>query len=502
MRIRFSPLALTLTLSGLISLPLFATAATTPKSVKKHRSHAVVQSQTTTTTTTDTTITPTNYQPRVSPLYSNAELVALAAAEQKLLPFDLDVPGQAFVSTGPYVGVPIQFAGSDLIVNSPSVNTDVKLLTIRENITQKLNEKMILPKGDLERHSHLLLSGLIEAQGNYIDHGGAPSTSDINLSSFSLDMTVFGPSRWLQGFVELNYDDSAPVGTSFVSTSNYRFTNSRLFLNKGFITIGDFTCSPFYSTVGQFYVPFGKYSSVMVSDTLTKLIGRTKARSLLVGYQQQVNGPFMGYASAYIFRGDSHAASVSKINNGGLNAGFRFDTGLVNGDIGGGVIGNIADSGGMQLGTGFEHNEQLVHRVPAYNLRATLSVGPHLDLISEYVRASTRFNANDMSFQNHGALPSAVDFEASYSFPFFNNPSSIGIGYGKSYQSQAMQIPLRRESIVLNTSFLRNTLQSLEFRRDRQYAASVVSTGAGDTAVAAATGKNDFAVTAQFDYYF
>ncbi len=500
MRIRFSPLALALALSGLMCLPNFAATTTTTKPVKKHRSHAV-QSKTTATAA----LSPAeqaSYQPRVSPLYSNAELVAIAAAEEKLLPFDLDVPGQAFVSTGPYVGVPIQFAGSDLIVNSPSVNTDVKLLTIRENITQRLNEKMILPKADLEQHSHVLLSGLIEAQGNYIDHGGAPSTSDVDLSSFSLDVTVFGPSRWLQGFVELNYDDSAPIGTSFVSTSNYRFTNSRIYLNKGFITLGDFSCSPFYSTVGQFYVPFGKYSSVMVSDTLTKLIGRTKARSFLVGYQQQVNGPFMGYAAAYIFRGDSHAASVSKINNGGLNAGFRFDTGFVNGDIGGGVIGNIADSGGMQLGTGFEHNEQLVHRVPAYNLRATVSVGPHIDLISEYVRASTRFNPMDMSYQNHGALPSAVDLEASYSFSFLSKPSSIGVGYGKSYQSQAMQIPLRRESVVLNTSWLRNTLQSLEFRRDRQYAASVVSTGAGDTPVAAATGKNDFAVTAQFDYYF
>ena len=497
MRIRFSPLALALTLSGLMSLPVFATTATPTKGVKKHRTHHVQPTITPATPTEEAA-----YQPRVSPLYSNAELVAIAAAEEKLLPFDLDVPGVAFVSTGPYVGVPIQFAGSDLIVNSPSVNTDVKLLTIRESITQKLNEKMVLPKSDLEQHSHVLLSGLIEAQGNYIDHGGAPSTSDIDLSSFSLDVTVFGPSRWLQGFVELNYDDNAPIGTSFASTSNYRFSNSRIYLNKGFITIGDFSCSPFYSTVGQFYVPFGKYSSVMVSDTLPKLIGRTKARSLLVGYQQQVTGPFMGYASAFIFRGDSHAASVSKINNGGLNTGFRFDTGFINGDIGGGVIGNIADSGGMQLGTGFEHNEQIVHRVPAYDLRATVSVGPHIDLITEYVRASTHFNVNDMSFQGHGALPSAMDAEASYSFSFFDKPSSIGIGYGKSYQSQAMQIPLRRESLVLNTSWLRNTLQSLEFRRDRQYAASVVSTGAGDTAVAAATGKNDFAVTAQFDYYF
>ncbi|MBV9575294.1 MAG: LbtU family siderophore porin, partial [Gammaproteobacteria bacterium] len=313
-----------------------------------------------------------------------------------------------------------------------------------------------------------------------------------------------GPSDWLLGFVELTYDNGIPS-----ATNSYRVSNSRVFVNKAFATIGDFSESPFYSSFGQFYVPFGTYSSVMVTDPLPKLLGRTKARSILVGMQQQGDNAF--YGSTYIFRGDSHAASVSKINNGGINLGYRFKQGSVAADLGGGVIANIADSAGMQSGTHFSAYEQIAHRVPAYDLRGNIGVGESLDFIAEYVTASSRFNPNDMSFNGHGAKPWALDTEAAYSFKAWDRPSSVGIGYAKSNQALALSIPSARYSLVFNTSVWRNTLQSLELRHDRNYAASntangptgaATTPGACTSAVCSQSGKADNALTAQFDYYF
>lgn len=430
---------------------------------------------------------------------SRKQIAAFVSQEREFLPFDLDVPGQAFVSTGPYVGVPLQFAGNNLVVNSPSVNTDAQLLSIRKSIHQQL----LAMGGEIFQepyHSHLLLSGVVEGQANYTNHGGSPSTTDIDVTNVSLDAFFIGPSEWTLGFIEFSYDGNSPANSVYTSDNNYRVSNSRVYINKAFITLGNFEKTPFYATIGQVYVPFGVYSSVMVSDTLTKLLGRTKARAIELGFMQQKTNAF--YGSAFIFRGDSHANSVAKVNNGGLNAGYKFDHGFFVGNIGAGVIANLADSAGLQL-TGFSENEQLVHRVPGYDLRGVLSFGEHVDWINEYVIASTTFNPNDMSYNNSGAKPWAFDTQLSYSFMIFDNkPSNIGIGYAASGEALAMGLPLRRYNIAFNTSVWRNTLQSIEFCHDREYAASNTGTIAGTSPILNQTGKSDNSVTAQFDYYF
>lgn len=455
------------------------------KAQLKHKNTATAQAPEETSGNTVRTIRPSA---------SNA-----SGTQPEYLPFDLDVPGQAFVSTGPYVGVPYQFAGGDLVVNSPSVNTDLQLLSIRKSIHDQL-----MAMGDQifkePSHSHLLLSGTAEVQGNYTNYGGSPSTTNIDVTNVALDAFFMGPSDWTLGFIEFDYNNGTPASDVFGGANQYTVANSRLMVNKAFITIGNFSKSPFYTTFGQMYVPFGTYQSIMITDTLPKDLGRTKSRAVEVGFMQQGQSAF--YGSAYIFRGDSYAASVDKVNNGGLNVGYKF-SGIVNGTAGVGVIGNLADSVGFQTANNFQNNEQIVHRVPGYNANATIGFGQKWDFIAEYVGASTEFNPNDMGYNGHGAKPSAIDTQLSYAFPILDNkPSAIGIGYAHSQQAMAMGIPLSRYSLVMNTSLWRNTLQAIEFRHDRLYAASDTGVNAGGVAATPSTGKCDNAVTASFDYYF
>jgi hypothetical protein len=426
------------------------------------------------------------------------------------LPIDVTVPGQSFVSSGPYIGVPLTFSGTDLIINNPSINEDVALLNIRKAIGERL---ALLGRGQESDHAHLLLSGIVEAQAMYRDPGQGATSSDIDLTDAELDGYILGPSNWTSALFAFTYDNNIGAEEGSLS-SNSRVLNSRLFVSKAFIVIGNFAKSPMYGTIGQMYVPFGVYSTNMISSPLTKILGRTLERAALIGFQQQ--GGNAVYGSGYVFKGETHSGATSRLNNGGFNLGYRYAYGKISGNFGGGVIANLADSGGMQFngnpqpffgGFGATNNfggEFIAKRVPALNVRGLFSVGSHIDLLAEYIGALTSFSVENLTYNSHGAKPYALTAEAAYSFTAFDRPSSVAIGYGKTKDALALGLALQRYQMVFNTSWWKDTLQSLEIRHDQNYAESAYATGTGTavTQLINGAGKSDNMVTAQFDIYF
>lgn len=427
--------------------------------------------------------------------------------DESVLPSDYSIPGRSLVSTGPYVGSPIQFSGSNLIINSPSVNIDTQLLSIRKAMLENIIKHHGRQAAENFNQGHLLLSGVVEGQAKYHQGNGVADGSDIDLTNVSIDAVVLGPSDWTQAFVELSYNNDFGYNDVYGNTANgHRVGNSRVYVNKAFITLGDFNKSPFYATIGQYYVPFGAYSSAMISDPLTKSLARTKARAVTLGIQQQSENAFAG--SVYAFQGDTKTnANGKRISNGGVDASYKFATDGIKAKFGVGVIANLADSVGMQEGTSLwtnANNQRLDHRVPAYDLRGALSIGEHLDLLAEWVGASKRFDAMDLSYGDHGAKPWALHTEADYSFYILNEkPSAIGIAYGKTSDALGLGLPSDRYSAVFNTSLWRNTLQAIEFRHENNYSkSSTASSGRTTRTVVNGIGKTDNAVVAEFDYYF
>lgn len=532
MRQHLKPLALGLILLGAISIPAFATTDS-QKIAHLEKQMAKLQNELSSLKSrkvaSRTQATKTYDPPKPSSVVvaaESGEAKAVATAPNisgpdylpktgiDYFPFDVSVPGQSFVSTGPYLGVPLQFSGGNLIVNHPSVNQDVALLNLRKNINQRLMGLGLRPE---DQNSHLILSGLVEGQANYKDiQNHERHSSDINLTGVGLDGYILTPSNWVSGLFSLRYDNN--IGAETGSFDNFsRVQNSRVLITKAFVVIGDFLRSPFYGTLGQMYVPFGTYNTTMISSPLTKLMARTETRAVLVGYQQQT--PCAWYAAAYAFKGDSHVGSSNGVNNGGVNFGYKFEQGKFTGNVGGGLIANIADSLGMQnngfrvipppmplVFTGFggvsgSGSESLSHRVPAYDVRGIFSFSKSVDFIAEYIAPTTSFSKSDMTMNGHAASPRALNAEIAYTFQGLSKPLSLAGGYGFAKDALALGLPAQRYSAVLNTSIWRNTLQSLEFRHDVNYSSGVTATGSG-IPVPSAKGKNDNILTGQFAIYF
>lgn len=406
--------------------------------------------------------------------------------------------GGTAVLTSPYIHSRYEFTGSGLIANYSSINRDVAALRQRQNFEKSMNDSGL----KMPSYPLVELSGVVEGQIFHVNRFNGGTNSDINLSSAELDVQAL-INPWFTGFISFNYDDTPP----FIG---HRVTNSNVYVNNAFITFGNLNRNPLYATLGQVYVPFGSYSSYMVSAPLIRSMFRVRARALSVGFQEQ-DGDGL-YGSLFTFRGDSRNGTnkSSHINQIGGNLGVRFDIKKLRANLGGSFINNVADAEGMQLTSygaprfqGFassEGNQDLTHRVSGADLRATFDLGP-FTWISEYTTALRSFDPVDMSFNYHGAKPAGFHTEGVYHFGLYERPMSITVGYDKTQEALAIGIPKERIGLSVGAVFWQNTLLSLQVTHAHNYSAKDVASGSNGI-VFGPVGHSETAGVLQFDVYF
>lgn len=425
---------------------------------------------------------------------------------------------QGSVVVAPFTSKPTYYSGGQLVIAAPSVSEDEKLLYRR-----LLNENQYLRAGlETPEKPRLVLSGKVEGLASYSKPYSGRYNSDIDLYGAELD-TLAEITPWVNGFLALAYTNNPSTFSSTMTGSNRRIDNSRIYVDKGFLTIGNFAESGFYGSIGQFYVPFGRYDSVMIDSPLTSVIGEVKARAISFNYISSDPRTHLvtPYAHIYVFKGDTKYGNHNNIvKNGGVDFGSWFGTEQVNGNLGAGYIVNIADANSAQdngRGAGFmgfeqtaagPSSENIVHGVGGLDAHGNFAYGPW-SLIAEYLTAIQKYALVDMSYNGHGARPSALNTEAIYTFTVFNMPSSFGVGYGLSQQALAYNIPHQRYIAAWSLTFLENTIFTLEARHDINYGKGDTATGnAGPGAVpvsavtAGQLGKVNNAILARVGVYF
>ena len=410
------------------------------------------------------------------------------------------------VVSSPYIGINSEFNASDLIVNQPYVNEDLYLLQQRKRIYNYLIEN---------GHSFpatpvVNLSGKVESQIYHTSHFGTfqnNSATDIHLTGIELDTEIL-VNQWVTGLIAFVYDNTPP------DMSPRRIDNSHVFLERGFLTIGNLAKFPLYATMGQFYVPFGQYSSSMISDPFTKILGRTKARALELAFSKQFNDENNLNLSTFAFRGPSRTSIDNNgLRNYGANAEYIFTKPKWNIDIAGSYIRSIADSIGMQHnnndgtnnfeGFATNNNTEILNPVSGLDARGTLSIEA-FSVTGEYVTASRSFSQTVLSFNGQGAKPSAFHVEADYKFNVLEKPSAVIIGYDQSKDALGLLIPKKRYIATVSASIWKYTIESLEFRHDIDYSATDVAQGQSGLGFNPinGTGKSGNTITLQVGLYF
>ena len=152
------------------------------------------------------------------------------------------------VISSPYLGSRPAFDGSDYIVNISSINRDIRLMQQRRSL-ERAYTKMGYPQPD---RPILAISGAVVPFGSIGRLYFGDTDADWNLGSNELDLAAI-LNKNVEAYMALAYNAAPPA------RGGPRVTNSALNLNMGFVNIGDLERSPFYATLGQLYVPFGRY---------------------------------------------------------------------------------------------------------------------------------------------------------------------------------------------------------------------------------------------------
>lgn len=418
--------------------------------------------------------------------------------------------GVITVTTSPWAGVKTRFRPNDLLERQGSMNEDLFLLQQKQIFMNQLTAE-----GRSIDRPLVQLSGGVEGQAVQDFQSGNGS---INLSTVEFDVNALA-SSWASAFFTFDYDSSP-------SMTGNREPNGRVFLQRGFLTIGNLDRSPIYFTIGQMYAPFGLYDSWLITTPINESVFRILTRAMLLGFSS--HGV---YAQAYAFTGDRITNTTSVFNQGGFNLGIDHTFRKFEVDFGGGMVSNVADSQGMQnngLNTvgffnGFDLPAQVIpalgpvtpvivpnldnlrKNVPGADVHAEFTFKP-FTLIGEYQWATTRFNPMDLTYNNVGAQPQALHTELDFDFHIsWLKFKLVGI-YDQSWQAYALNVPKQSYAVALWTSIWKDTAEGIEFRHNTAYPNGTVATGGSINGVQVpfpvSNGRPANIVTAQIGVYF
>lgn len=345
-------------------------------------------------------------------------------------------------------------AGSDA---SRPVQVDARHQDIIEReVARQLSEKE--EKGGFRLGNHIKFSGLFEgdffAGKDALDPTGAHTTEfDLATMELYIDMMV---TDWATGRIVIEYDDD----------------DDKLRVDEAHVTLGNIEKFPLFLTVGRLYVPFGDFSTHMLQDPFTQVLGEINDEGAILG------ASFAGVtASVFTYNGmDKDDLDNDTVNGYGASLTYGFEDDSKNVNIGVAWVSNIADS--SELSDVVEENvfadnaatgqaRGLSDEVSALAAFVNGAWGP-VGLIAEYVQALDRFEDREFAYGGDGAKPAAMNLELAYTTSVYDLETVFALGYQRSWESVDF-LPKHRYIGTTSFGIFEGTTLTFEYYYDENY---------------------------------
>jgi len=296
------------------------------------------------------------------------------------------------------------------------------------------------------------LSALIEIEAYSLNGYEDTNENDIELATVELGLKA-DVTDWVSGGLELLYEEGGEDDVE---------------LEEAYITLGNTEVMPLSVTAGRIYVPFGVFETNMIQDPLTLAIGETNDTAVQVNLE--ANGLV---ASVFGFSGDvTEAGSDSEINTFGASLAYAMENDSMSIDVGVDYINNISVAGDIPDFV----PEEIQEYVSGIAAHATFATGP-FTLIGEYVAALDEYATGDLDFGDNGAKPQAYNLEAGYTTEIAGKETTFALGYQKSNEAVALELPETRYLTAVSVEIFEYTSLTLEYLHDKDYSESDGGTG-------------------------
>ncbi len=311
-------------------------------------------------------------------------------------------------------------------------------------------------------NKYIDFSALIEVEGSTAENFEGVNESNFELATVELGF-VGKVTDWASAHLTLLYEEGE---------------DDKVLIDDAHIIIGNTEKFPLYLNAGRQYVPFGNFTSNMISDPLTLEIAEIQETALQIGFE--ASG---AYGSVFAFNGDTNqGGGDSEVEQFGANIGYAFKQAEYAIDVGMSYINSLGDSDGLSE---ILKEDALLEAdyVGGFGAYAIAAIGP-VSLVGEYITALDNFGGFDDN------QPMAFNIEAGYTFEIRGVESTAAVAY-QGTDDMIGHLPESRILASFGIGIFKGTTLAFEYAHDEDY----------DTAVGG-TDESADTFTAQLVYEF